>query len=347
MPDLSATQLGAMKNLLQRITPSLSLALSEQLNCEATLNLLDVQAVSLSDLLSRTGKALQTQFTLSQPEGSDSVFLVSEQAAPILVNLMDGNSSSAPSGELTDAQIDTLSNGMTGLVRGFTTALTNVTGESYDLESSSTHVGTLTVPPVFALEGSAIEVRFGLSIPDVLEAELSALFTTTLMLELIPASSGQPFSAGSADAGGMLSEDDVAAMLSQVAADGGGAFDAPVPPSFLMDGGSGLGASSPFSNMKVSGPGSALPRGLDMILDIPLNVTVELGRVRMLIKDVLELSSGSIIELDRVAGEPVDLLVNGRLVAKGEVVVIEDNFGIRITEITSPADRVAGLGKGR
>jgi len=63
-------------------------------------------------------------------------------------------------------------------------------------------------------------------------------------------------------------------------------------------------------------------------------------------KDVLELASGSIIELDRVAGEPVDLLVNGRLVAKGEVVVIEDNFGIRITEIVSPAERVAGLGKG-
>ena len=66
----------------------------------------------------------------------------------------------------------------------------------------------------------------------------------------------------------------------------------------------------------------------------------------MLIRDVLELSTGSVIELDRVAGEPVDLLVNGRLVAKGEVVVIEDNFGLRITEIVSPAERVAGIGKG-
>ena len=90
-----------------------------------------------------------------------------------------------------------------------------------------------------------------------------------------------------------------------------------------------------------------MPRGMELIMDIPLDVTVELGRVRMLIKDVLELSSGSIVELDRVAGEPVDLLVNGRLVAKGEVVVIEDNFGIRLTEIVSPADRVSGLGRGR
>lgn len=84
---------------------------------------------------------------------------------------------------------------------------------------------------------------------------------------------------------------------------------------------------------------------MNMVMDIPLDVTVELGHARMLIKDVLELGSGSVVELDRVAGEPVDVLVNGRLVAKGEVIVIEDNFGIRITEIVSPADRVSGLGK--
>ena len=99
-----------------------------------------------------------------------------------------------------------------------------------------------------------------------------------------------------------------------------------------------------FSNRREDSP---MPRGMELIMDIPLEVTVELGRVRMLIRDVLELASGSIVELDRVAGEPVDLLVNGRLVAKGEVVVIEDNFGIRLTEIVSPADRVAGLGRGR
>lgn len=83
--------------------------------------------------------------------------------------------------------------------------------------------------------------------------------------------------------------------------------------------------------------------GLDLLLDIPLEVTVELGRVRMVVKDVIELGSGSIVEIDKAAGEPVDLMVNGRLVARGEVVVIEDNFGVRITEILSPADRLARL----
>ncbi|QYK54436.1 MAG: flagellar motor switch protein FliN [Fimbriimonadaceae bacterium] len=83
--------------------------------------------------------------------------------------------------------------------------------------------------------------------------------------------------------------------------------------------------------------------GLELILDIPLEVSVELGRVKMVVKDVIELGSGSIVEIDKAAGEPVDIMVNGRLVAHGEVVVIEDNFGVRITEILSPADRLARL----
>lgn len=84
-------------------------------------------------------------------------------------------------------------------------------------------------------------------------------------------------------------------------------------------------------------------KNLDLVMDVTLNLTVELGRTEISIKDVLELTRGSVIELDRVAGEPVDLLANGKLIAKGEVVVIEDNFGLRITSIVSPADRLRGL----
>ncbi len=83
--------------------------------------------------------------------------------------------------------------------------------------------------------------------------------------------------------------------------------------------------------------------GLDLLMDIPLEVSVELGRVRMVVRDVIELGSGSIVEIDKAAGEPVDVMVNNRLVARGEVVVIEDNFGVRITEILSPQDRLAKL----
>lgn len=79
---------------------------------------------------------------------------------------------------------------------------------------------------------------------------------------------------------------------------------------------------------------------IDIIMDVPLEVTVELGRTHKLIKEILEFSPGTIIELDKLAGEPIDILVNGKFVAKGEVVVIDENFGIRITEIVNPENRI-------
>src|SRR5690606_16588239 len=82
---------------------------------------------------------------------------------------------------------------------------------------------------------------------------------------------------------------------------------------------------------------------LNMLLDIPLKVTVELGRTKKTIKDILDLSQGSIVELDKLAGEPVDILVNGKLIAEGEVVVIEENFGVRVTDIISQSDRIMKL----
>lgn len=86
-------------------------------------------------------------------------------------------------------------------------------------------------------------------------------------------------------------------------------------------------------------------RGIDLLMDIPLEISVELGRVKMLVRDVVELGTGSIVEIEKAAGEPVEVLVNGRPVARGEVVVIEDNFGVRITEILNPQERLARLGE--
>ncbi len=82
---------------------------------------------------------------------------------------------------------------------------------------------------------------------------------------------------------------------------------------------------------------------LDFILDIPLEVTVEMGRTKMLINDLLQLGQGSVIELNRLAGEPLDILVNNKLVARGEVVVVGEKFGIRLTDIVSPMERVKRL----
>jgi len=93
-------------------------------------------------------------------------------------------------------------------------------------------------------------------------------------------------------------------------------------------------------------PESSVPTAtnLDFILDIPMEVSVELGRSKMLISDLLQLGQGSVIELTKLAGEPLEVLVNQKLVARGEVVVVNEKFGIRLTDIISPTERVKRLG---
>jgi flagellar motor switch protein FliN/FliY len=82
---------------------------------------------------------------------------------------------------------------------------------------------------------------------------------------------------------------------------------------------------------------------LDVILDIPVTISMEIGRTRISIRNLLQLNQGSVVELDRLAGEPMDVLVNGTLVAHGEVVVVNEKFGIRLTDVISPAERVRKL----
>lgn len=85
-------------------------------------------------------------------------------------------------------------------------------------------------------------------------------------------------------------------------------------------------------------------RGIDLLLDIPLEVSVEVGRSRILVRDLLQLQEGSLIELDKLAGETLDLYVNSRLIARGEAVVVNEKFGLRLTDVVSSAERIENLG---
>jgi flagellar motor switch protein FliN/FliY len=89
--------------------------------------------------------------------------------------------------------------------------------------------------------------------------------------------------------------------------------------------------------------GQKRERNLDLIMDIPLRVTVELGRTKMVVSELLNLGQGSVIELSKLAGEPMEVLVNDKLVARGEAVVVNEKFGVRLTDIISPAERVEQL----
>ncbi|OHC69794.1 MAG: flagellar motor switch protein FliN [Rhodocyclales bacterium RIFCSPLOWO2_02_FULL_63_24] len=128
-----------------------------------------------------------------------------------------------------------------------------------------------------------------------------------------------------------VSDDDwAAAMGEQAAVEGSGAT---AQPAAIFEQFSG-GTENP-----------ATPQGFDMILDIPVNLTVELGRTKISIRNLLQLAHGSVVELEGMAGEPMDVLVNGTLIAQGEVVVVNEKFGIRLTDIITPQERIRKLNR--
>ena len=105
-------------------------------------------------------------------------------------------------------------------------------------------------------------------------------------------------------------------------------------------------AAPPVFEQFSAAPKSAGTHDIDLILDIPVQLTVELGRTKIAIKNLLQLAQGSVVELEAMAGEPMDVLVNGYLIAQGEVVVVNEKFGIRLTDIVTPSERMRRLSRG-
>lgn len=140
-------------------------------------------------------------------------------------------------------------------------------------------------------------------------------------------------------AAGSTAEDDWGAALAEQAS-------SVAQDAASMFAGSGTPAAKvQFDQLSPSGVPTGAPNNIDMILDIPVNLTVELGRTKLAIRSLLQLAQGSVVELDGLAGEPMDVLVNGCLIAQGEVVVVNDKFGIRLTDIISPSERIRRLHK--
>ncbi len=134
-------------------------------------------------------------------------------------------------------------------------------------------------------------------------------------------------------------DDWAAALAEQEAADAAAAAssEAAAAPS--------MSPADIFERFDSADQSSALPSNFDMIMDIPVHLTVELGRAKIAIRSLLQLAQGSVVELDGLAGEPMDVLVNGCLIAQGEVVVVNEKFGIRLTDIITPQERIRRLHK--
>lgn len=158
----------------------------------------------------------------------------------------------------------------------------------------------------------------------------SAAAADSVGLETATASNASSNASASDDADGDI--DWAAAMAEQTASESAAATATAAPAAAT--------AAPIFPSFDSEESASGLMNELDMILDIPVQITVELGRTKISIKNLLQLAHGSVVELDAMAGEPMDVLVNGTLIAQGEVVVVNDRFGIRLTDIVSSSERM-------
>ena len=238
--------------------------------------------------------------------------LVSVPIARQLVDLMRGMGSEAEA--LSETELMTLAEVFEDVVSEFATHLSSVAGQTLSMEVGET----------FMLE----QAEYG-TIVEQVDPRLQLAYPLVV---------GEDFQ--------VYLEHWVSAPLAQFLDK---VTQKPPAPSKRVEGPSppstgAVEVKAPAFGQLAPGPETGERSNLDMLYDIPLEITVELGRTRRNVRDVLSLGAGSVLELEKVAGEPVDVMVNGKLLAKGEVVVIDENFGVRITEIVTQAERVRRLG---
>lgn len=257
--------------------------------------------------------------------------LVTKQDTAVLSDLMMMGNGDA---EYTDDHKDAIGELMNQVAGSFCSAL----GED---GGGSVSTGTVTVeefdpssPPTPWENADMVAMKLSVEGRD--DSSFAVLIPSALSSGMMERGAGSALRGGGGedgeeageDGGVGLSEEELSDLAGLAGDDGGGGFDETSPAGGTTD-----------TSMK----GPAPSENVNMLLDVDLDLAIELGRTNLSIKRVLELAPGSIVELDRLAGEPVDLLVNNRPVAKGEVVVVDENFGIRIVSLVSPEERIRSL----
>jgi flagellar motor switch protein FliN/FliY len=300
-----------------KLWPAVVDNLSEKHNSEITIPTPTVEAVPLNELVSFTSRAvLHAQFTFAEYPDDIHFLCLSGRNVPErdnwqnLAEAMLGTTPDVPDEKV----LSTLGSYFGNMVEGLGTSLTTLRETPFTPDKLTMQYAPFTLPTDFLNLGEIVEVRLETIIS---EREMPVEFSWYLSEKAARKLTGLP----------EPSSEDPLETLVEMPEQG----EEPAAQT----------SPAPFTVMEGK---EEAERGLDLLLDIPLEVSVELGRIEMLIRDVLELGSGSIIELKKAAGEPADVMVNGKLVARGEVVVVEDNFGVRITEVISPADRIQRLG---
>ncbi|MBU8851063.1 flagellar motor switch phosphatase FliY [Priestia megaterium] len=320
----SATALSALLNQKVDITtPFVSLVYKEE----------------LTDEFPNPHVAVQVQYT--EGFSGTNLLVIKHEDAAVISDLMLGGTGENPTEIMDEIKLSAVQEAMNQMMGSAATSMSTVFQKKIDISPPSLDIlniqkgeGTELIPQ----DDVFVKVSFNLKVGTLIDSNIMQLLTISFAKSLVEELLGPSAEVTAAsiekesDLNEKQTEPPAAEYIQREETQQAAPVHVPVdvqPASF-----------SEFEHVP-SPQGDS--RNLDMLLDIPLQVTVELGRTKRTVQEILALSSGAIIELDKLAGEPVDILINSKLIAKGEVVVIDENFGVRVTDIISQRDRINKL----
>ncbi|ADP32146.1 flagellar motor switch phosphatase FliY [Bacillus atrophaeus] len=346
--DLSEMERDAIGEIGNISFGSSATALSTLLNQKVDITTPSVTVISkskISDEFPHPYVAIEVNYT----EGfSGSNLLVVEQSdAAIIADLMIGGDGKGADPSLGEIHLSAVQEAMNQMMGSAATSMSTVFSKKIDISPPRVELldvneekGTDRIPA----DEMLVKVSFRLKVGELIDSNIMQLYPITFAKDLI----SDLMNTGSSNEDIQQEEPEETYEAPEEAVMPEPRLESQPQPTPKRQGKPKKAAPVQVAPVEFSAfdPNEAPQahlNNLDMLMDIPLSITVELGRTKRSVKEILELSAGSIIELDKLAGEPVDILVNQRIVAKGEVVVIEENFGVRVTDILSQAERINNL----
>ncbi|MDI6703086.1 MAG: flagellar motor switch protein FliN [bacterium] len=300
-------EIQSLTSFLSKVRSKIASSITSLLKRRFDISNLTISCISTGELKER----LEGEFVVAKIEYTkgligEGILIISKDNGAIISDIVMGDDGTSPPEELDDLYLNALGEVITQMVNQMNMAL----DKKIEALSPEVSIIDFTSPDIdlsILKEPNILFCTYDLSVEGLIEDKLFQLFPVDLAKQVL-----------------VLRKDKAAAPPH--------AKRVPMQEAVSVH-------PVQFGTLKPSEKTSP-PSNIDLLMDVPMQVTIELGRTEMLIKDILKLGEGSVVKLDKAAGEPVDLLVNGKLVAKGGVVVVDENFGVRITDIISPVERL-------
>ncbi|ARF18964.1 flagellar motor switch phosphatase FliY [Sporosarcina ureae] len=313
-----------------------------------------IQRDNLEDDFVHPYVAIKVEYT----EGLSGVNLlvIKQSDAAIIADLMLGGDGTAPNQELSEIHLSAVQEAMNQMMGSSATSMSTIFNKKVDISPPTIDLMNIQIDQgteIIPAHNLLIRVSFNLKVGELIDSDIMQLFPLEFGKKLVSSLMGEEEAATVTEVppspqAPPYSEPEPAYAPEPAPVQPQSQSQYQAPP--VQEPSAPRQTQAPvhvqqaeFASFQAPSLNKEESNNLNLLLDIPLQVTVELGRTKRSVKEILEMSGGSIIELDKLAGEPVDILVNNRYIAKGEVVVIDENFGVRITDILSQMDRLNNL----